>query len=131
MFTELDVISEYSRQQAIADGVLVDVSSTAREAGITFPCALSRAAYEQLVEWTPADNDRKHTVQDEAGRLWDVVYMFRVAARRSSASTIRFSLYAVPREGRGQRPKLATLKAVCGPGDTAEPVITISLPDED
>jgi hypothetical protein len=26
---------------------------------------------------------------------------------------------------------LVTLKAVCGPGDTPEPVITIMLPDED
>jgi hypothetical protein len=24
-----------------------------------------------------------------------------------------------------------TLKAICGPGDTAEPVITIMLPEED
>ncbi len=27
--------------------------------------------------------------------------------------------------------KTSTLKAICGPGDTAEPVITILLPEED
>jgi len=29
------------------------------------------------------------------------------------------------------RPKLETLKSICGPGDTLAPVITIMLPDED
>jgi hypothetical protein len=28
-------------------------------------------------------------------------------------------------------PKPVTLKAICGPGDTLDPVLTILLPDED
>jgi hypothetical protein len=44
MFDERDLIHSYSRAQAIADGVLIDVSATAREAGIRCPVALTRAA---------------------------------------------------------------------------------------
>ena len=32
------VIYAYTRKQAIADGVQVDVTKTAKEAGISFPC---------------------------------------------------------------------------------------------
>jgi hypothetical protein len=31
----------------------------------------------------------------------------------------------------GKELKLVELKAVCGPGDNSEPVITIMLPEED
>ncbi|EQD30141.1 hypothetical protein B2A_14268, partial [mine drainage metagenome] len=37
MFSEDDVISRYTRAQAIEDGVLVEVSELAREAGFRFP----------------------------------------------------------------------------------------------
>ncbi len=36
------VVFSYTRRQATADGVLVDVSGTAREAGFRIPVALSR-----------------------------------------------------------------------------------------
>ena len=41
IFMPEDLITSYSREQAIDDGVLVDVSQVAREAGIKFPVALS------------------------------------------------------------------------------------------
>lgn len=56
--------------------------------------------------------------------------MLSCAARRSDSDDVRYSLYVVPREGAGVRPVLQGLRAVCGPGDTAEPVITIMLPNE-
>ena len=45
-----EVISSYSRAQAIEDGVLVDVSSVAREAGIKFPVAMTRTVWGKYVE---------------------------------------------------------------------------------
>lgn len=122
-------ISLYTRQQAIADGTLVDVSETALEAGFRFPVALTRAAWVDCVEWTDQDSNRQ-TYQDEAGRLWDVLWMASRAARRGGSETL-FQLYRVPRGGRGIKPRLTTLKMLCGPGDQGEPVITILLPDED
>ncbi|MCE9563538.1 MAG: hypothetical protein K8U57_15970 [Planctomycetes bacterium] len=43
MFENAEVIHSYTRANALADGVLVDVSETAREAGIRFPVALTQA----------------------------------------------------------------------------------------
>ena len=122
-------IHTYTRQQALDDGFLVDVSNLAREAGISFPVALTSAAWADCVEWSEADSKRQ-TYQDEAGRLWDVLWMLKLAARRGG-SEIRFQLYRVPRGGRGVKPRLTVLKALCGPGDQGEPVITIMLPGED
>jgi hypothetical protein len=122
-------IHTYTRQQALDDGFLIDVSSLAREAGISFSVALTQGAWADCVEWSGADSKRQ-TYQDEAGRLWDVLWMLKLAARRGG-SEIRFQLYRVPRGGRGVKPRLTVLKAICGPGDQGEPVITIMLPGED
>jgi len=40
MFENADLIHRYTRADAIADGVLIDVSQTAREAGFAYPVAL-------------------------------------------------------------------------------------------
>jgi hypothetical protein len=74
MFQESDVISSYSRAQAIEDGVLVDVSDSSeyKELRFRFPIALTRAVWENFVE-VP----RGVFGQDTAGRLWDI---FNVAS---------------------------------------------------
>ena len=41
--------SDYTRKQAIADGVQVDVTKTAQEAGIKFPVFLTRGVFETYV----------------------------------------------------------------------------------
>jgi hypothetical protein len=122
-----EVLSVYKRAQALEDGVLVDVSETAKEAGIRFPAALTAAVYGQYVEVPEG-----MTGQDEAGRLWDVLWMFRCAAAKFDASTLLFKLY-VRNHNRERLDSwdLVTLKAECGPGDDGEPVLTIMLPDED
>lgn len=129
-----EIIDAYSRAQAIADGLLIEVAEgIAREAGFTVSVAVTAAAWTDCVVWSDADNRRKDTVQDEQGRLWDVLWMTRCAIRRAPRGTNRVSvqLYRVPREGRGVHPQLVSLVAWCGPGDHGEPVITIMLPGED
>ena len=42
-------ISIYTRAQAIEDGVLVDVSESAREAGFKFPVAVTRTVWDCYV----------------------------------------------------------------------------------
>ena len=123
------VISSYSRAQALDDGFLVDVSETAREAGITFPVALTRAVWDKCVE-IPAGVE----CQDERGRLWDCLWMLRHAIRTQPPGDTL--LYTVRIRNRRKAVRLdrrddVQLKAVCGPGDTDAPCITIMLPDED
>lgn len=128
-----EVIHSYTRAQAIEDGVLVDVSETARQAGFVWPVAMTAAAWEDCVAWSEEDS-RRQAYQDETGRLWDVVWMasraVKAAARAGEQASL-FQLFRVPRGGRGVRPRLATLKVMVGPGDGSEPVITILLPHED
>jgi len=126
------VIHQYSRRQAIADGYLVDVSTMAQEAGFVLPVALTRAAWEDCVAWDDGDNRRHQTIQDESGRLWDVLTMLRIGIRsRPNQAMIQFSLVRVPRTGRGRLPRKTRLKAIIGPGDEGSPVITVMMPDED
>lgn len=128
-----DVVYAYTRSQAIEDGFLVDVAEVAREAGFSVPVALSRALWEDCVAWSDEDTQRQ-TYQDEAGRLWDVVYMASNAARQAAArrlSEVCYSIYRVPRGGRGVRARLTSIKMVIGPGDAGEPVITLMQPSED
>jgi hypothetical protein len=124
------LIYAYSRAQALEDGVLVDVSESACEAGFRYPVAMTQAAWQDCVEWSEADSQRQ-TYQDEAGRLWDVLWMASLAARRGNGERLPFQLYRVPRGGRGVRARLTTLHMQIGPGDQGEPVITILLPGED
>ncbi|WP_219806371.1 DUF6573 family protein [Streptomyces sp. SM12] len=125
----------YTRQDQIADGSLVVVpEGVAREAGFLFPVALTAGAWQDSVAWCEADTDRTGVPQDEAGRLWDVLWMTRHAIRRSVtgvASEVRVDLYRVPLDGGGREPLPTQLLALCGPGDDGEPVITIRLPHED
>ncbi|ADU66162.1 hypothetical protein Selin_1428 [Desulfurispirillum indicum S5] len=46
-----EAVYSYSRAQAIADGILVDVSETANEAGFTVPVAMTSALWEDAVSW--------------------------------------------------------------------------------
>lgn len=124
-------IYAYTRAQALEDGVLVDVTETAREAGFRVSVAMTTAAWTDTVEWTEADSKRQ-TAQDQSGRLWDVVWMAYLAVRRGGTEPRKaFQLLRVPRGGRGVRPRLTTLHIHIGPGDGGEPVITIMQPHED
>jgi hypothetical protein len=126
MFEDAHLIHAYTRAEAIRDGVLIDVSKTAREAGFRFPVALTWAAWERCVAVPPGVE-----CQDEAGRLWDVVWLLRWAIGRSNGgSEVRFGVH-VRNDNRDRMPPLVCLKALCGPGDQGEPVITVLMPEED
>ena len=128
---DAEIISSYTRTQAIEDGMLVDVTATAKKAGFSYPVAMTAAAWADCVAWSDEDTKRQ-APQDEFGRLWDVLWMAKLAAKGGGRGTeIIYPLYRVPRDGKEHKPRPTQLKMVCGPGDTPEPVITIMLPDED
>lgn len=120
------VIYAYTRAQAFEDGVLVDVNKVvpglAEEAGFIVPVGMTRTVWDQYVE-VPEGMDRE---QDLKGRLWDVLFMCHRAAKQGG-DTIRFKLKVRMKKGH----RLIELKAVCGPGDDGNPVITIMTVTED
>jgi hypothetical protein len=72
-----EVISAYSRANAIADGVLHDVTALAAEQGIRYPVAIAAHAWAAAVAWDHG------AMQDETGRQWDVLTMAAHALRRA------------------------------------------------
>ncbi len=122
-----EVIYAYTRAQAVADGYQVEVTKTAQEAGIRFPVFLSRTVFDAFVTVPP-----DVTGQDEAGRLWDIVWMLRFAIRKSASQSNRmpFALYV---RNDNRKPRLVKLIATCGAldMDDPQPAITVMMPDED
>jgi hypothetical protein len=125
-WSDADVIYTYSRAQAIEDGVLIDVTKLAKQAGIRYPMAITTGVMAEVND-IPA---RLKGIQDTTGRLWDVIWMYRCNAARNNGSEMTYRL-RMDRNVDGKRVTLLTLKAHCGPGDHMEPVITIMLEDED
>ena len=70
--------------------------------------------------------------QDETGRLWDVLSLlhFAIARQKGDGQRVDFAVH-VRNDNREGDPPLVHLYALCGPGDDAEPVITVMLPSED
>jgi hypothetical protein len=119
-----DVIFRYTRKQAIEDGVLVDITEAAKDAGIKYPVAITSTAFFGYVALDPMPPG-----QDLKGRLWDLIWMFSVAMRRTSGSEVHFQILFVMPDS--PEPREVTLKAICGPGDDPTPVLTIMRMDED
>ena len=119
------VIYSYTREQAIEDGVLVDVCYMSRQVGLKFHTVVTSTVWEQYVKVPP-----EVPWQDESGRLWDILWMLRMAIQRQrkDADTILYKLLVQNTDAPAEE---ITLKCVCGPGDKGEPVLTIMLPGED
>ena len=122
-----EVVFSYSRADALADGVLIDVSELAREAGFKLPVAVSDTLYHGYL--TPPLELAKEGISVE-GRLWDTLSVLRYAIKSASA-TDRLSFTVLFAQASDATPVSVNLLAVCGPGDSGEPVITIMLPSDD
>ena len=126
------VVFSYTRRQAIKDGVLVDVTETAREAGFSIPVALSRAVWDRLV----ALPEGYLGFQDEAGRLWDVLWMARhyaLRARDRDRVTMCVLVRDIRKDLRDSEcaPRRHFPVVAIGAGDEGEPVVTIMFPEDD
>ena len=119
-----NIIFAYTRAQAIADGVLVDVTKTAKEAGFKVSVAMTDTVNAEYVQ-VPAGVEG----QDEEGRLWDILWMCSLEARRQKENSVILFSVLVQNSNRG--PKKIGLKCVCGPDDEGAPCLTIMRPGED
>lgn len=135
-----NIIASYTRAEAVADGIQVQIpSEITKEAGIIFPVFFTRGVYDKYVKVPKGMNH-----QNEDGRLWDILYMFALKARKLDSDELNFQFCCqLPDEGNwtkyekiceGNRLlREVTLKAVIGPLDlnSPNPAITILFPDED
>lgn len=132
---ESEVIYACTRAQALEDGVLVDVSATAREAGFRHPTVITADLHAAL---TPNRRERSMG-QTYEGRLWDVLFVASLAARRSiweSQTAFSVSQAVCPGERGRLHRRTLHLWIVIGADDQAcidkesgEPVVTIGFPE--
>jgi len=129
---DMPVIFGYTRAQAIADGVLVDLTPWAKETGFTIPVACTSAIWDGYI--VPPES-AKGSGQSERGRCHDLLWMLlqSIRSRKDQAPTdgeelLFFEVVFLQAPG---KTLTVQLKAHCGPGDDGKPVITIMLPSED
>jgi hypothetical protein len=120
-----EVISSYSRKQALEDEVLVDLNQfiPVPESGYKYPVACTAAVWG-IIE--SAVNNKKYG-NDYQGVIWDILQMSRNCPTKKWPSGCLFQVVII---GAGPK-RIFTFKIECGPGDQGEPVLTIMLPEED
>lgn len=124
---DAEIISTYTRAQAIDDGVLVDLMQDKMEEvcqqHYKHPIACTIAVFTIMEK---AVNNKRH-YNDYAGILHDMLWMSRTYRRKVDESTVIFRVII---KG-ASRQSIYDFKLVVSPGDNWEPVITIMLPNED
>ncbi len=122
-WNDADIVSKYSRADAIKDGTLADVTEQAKDCGFTVPVAITDTVHNTIEQAV-----RNDSTNDYAGILHDILTMAFYTVRRAPRG-ITAALMTVAIRGLSAR-KNIQLKIMIGPGDNAEPVITISFPEE-
>jgi type I site-specific restriction-modification system R (restriction) subunit len=116
-----EVISTYTRKEAIEDGFLFEVrENILKEAGIKFNTCISagiNAIIEDAIKKSEGMNDFE-------GIIWDILTMLKYGIKRSTDPERVNFIVKIWKSN-------ITMYAVCGGGDKGEPVITIMLPNED
>ena len=121
-----ELIHNYTRKQAIEDGVLVDVSEMGKEAGFKFPVAMTNTVWTDLIV---PNKEAEGYGQSIDGRLWDTLIMLHISIKQGDGGDNL--LFEVLYSEGDKEPELAELKAVISGGDNGEPVITIMYKHED
>jgi hypothetical protein len=118
MFEEADLIFSYSRADAIRDGVLIDLSSRAKSLGYRIPVALTARLYEALTAGAKDEAEKAARVD-----LLLIALRDSITENPGAGDRLDFVLKV---------PTLAPLNAwaLCGPGDTPDPVLTVMRPHE-
>jgi hypothetical protein len=113
---DFEVISAYSAEQAIEDGVLVNLSDLFKkeveECGILIPVYCTSSVFENYINLT---NAAKRALNDEKGRAWDLLFMSRQALKAASkedniGKNFYFKFYCVVKR---INPTLCTCKVIC------------------
>jgi hypothetical protein len=120
------IIFSYTRAQAIADGVLVDVTAQAAEVGFKVHTVVTDHLYKSHVV-PPAGLEGEG--QSIEGRLQDLLFRTLLAAKAiRDSDRVEFDVLFLMQPGKWEKVHVV---AAIGPGDHGEPVMTIMLPEDD
>lgn len=119
----------YSRERAIEDGFLVDVSDAARVHGFQGSVTATRAVYESCVAWGPEDAARQG-VQSESDRLDSLLWLAAFALSNSTDGQAQMLFNCVVPRGMSREPEAVALRAVVEPDQFGAPAVTILKAEE-
>ena len=124
---EPHLIFSYTREMALEDGVLIDVTEDAKQVGFSLHTVVTSNLFNGYV--VPAAELDGSFGQSTAGRMHDLLMLARIAAGgEPDGDRVVFQVGFLMRPGR-----LETVKVILhiGPGDNGEPVLTLMLPEDD
>jgi hypothetical protein len=121
---DAEVIHTYTRKQALEDGMLVDLNQwiPVKESGYKCPVVCTAEVFA-IIE-AAVNNEKFHN--DYKGVIWDILLMSRVNKTEKWETGCKFQVKII---GAG-RIQFYTFKIECGPGDDAEPVLTVMQPQK-
>jgi hypothetical protein len=123
---EFNVIFSYTRQQALDDGVLVDVSKQAKEAGFKIPVAVTDHLYHGYVVPPKGLEGEGQSLE---GRLHDLFMMTQAAAaNRWKDNRVYYDVLFLTKPRTLQTVQCL---AIVGPDDHGEPCMTLMLPEDE
>ena len=108
-----ETVSSYSRAQAIADGVLVDITAQAKRSRFVYPVAMTSAL------WDSCKGVGVFRASSEG--VGQILSELHHEIKRSASGGDQLKFVALG----------MTIKCVVGPGDDPAPVITLMLENED
>jgi hypothetical protein len=113
------------RETAIQAGILIDVTPTAQQLGITFPVTITRPLWEVGIV-----TNQSLSEEDQTGRLRDILMAFRL--RLSSLTTVSplLDFPALLTLPPSQVPQPVPLFALIEPDPTHQATVTLLLPNE-
>jgi len=121
-------IHSYSREQALEDGVLVDISEAAALVGFKFPTAFTAGCGEAILAHGPNPGEWDESTGE---RLMALLNAAKWACRESGGGDqVTFVMDVAPLHPGRRSSHLVEFLVTITPGDTPEPVITIMLPEE-
>jgi len=123
-----DFICRYTREQAIDDGVLVDLSTQmpdlVKRAGFQYDVAITSAAFSEIGGWWDYGKLRD--------RIWELFELIRALASLTHPDDPNgdrmFFKFTVRHDG---ETSVVPLWVSCSGGDFGEPVLTIMMQGED
>lgn len=121
-----EVIHRYTRAQAIADGVLVDVSAQARGCGLRLPVAMTATLFADCACWAKGSNWGNGEPTAEQFVRWLLCFACETIRASKPTDTDRLGLSLAHFAG---CPSTALIHI--GPGDEGEPVVTLMYPGEE
>lgn len=125
---EWKVISTYTPTDALNDGLYVDVSETADDAGFRWPVVVTRTVHN-TIEGIP----KSQSHQDYDGRLWDLLNVLRYTLKKTDSGflePVNFNMI-MHHKRNGHVKKWLTLKVVGQLKENGDPMLVVMHPEEE